>query len=61
KMKVGIKVYALEVLKRIARHFPEIQNEIVLLIKKHLPYSQMAFRSRALRCLKELNIMYEEE
>jgi hypothetical protein len=46
------------VLKKIAEQAPELEKELELTVRKLLPYSTAAFRSRARRILKDRD--YEE-
>jgi hypothetical protein len=41
-------------LSRVIREYPELQNELKIIIEDELPYAKPAFRSRGLRTLKEL-------
>lgn len=51
---VAIRVFAMTTLSRIIRGYPELQNELRIIIEDELPYAKPAFRSRGLRTLKEL-------
>jgi hypothetical protein len=51
---VAIRVFAMTTLTRIIRGYPEIQNELRIIIEDELPYAKPAFRSRGMRTLKEL-------
>ena len=44
---VAIKAFALTVLGRLAKKYPEIIPEIKLLIEEQLPHQTAAFKSRA--------------
>jgi hypothetical protein len=51
---VAIRVFSMTVLADIARHNPELNPEIVVLIEDQLPYASAAFHSRAKKVLKVL-------
>lgn len=55
--KIAVKVYALEILKSIAFHYPEIVQEIKLIIQKQYDYVSIAFQSRANKVLSQLSKM----
>lgn len=44
---VAIRVFALTVATKIARAEPDLQRELRLVVKKHLPHATAAFRVRA--------------
>lgn len=44
---IAIRVFALSVATKIARSEPDLQRELRLIVKKHLPYATAAFRVRA--------------
>jgi hypothetical protein len=51
---IAIRVFAMTTLSRVIREYPELQNELKIIIEDELPYAKPAFRSRGLRTLKEL-------
>ena len=44
---IAVRVFALSAATRIARSEPDLQRELRLVVKKHLPYATAAFRVRA--------------
>jgi hypothetical protein len=44
---VAVRVFALSVATNIAKAEPDLQRELQLVVKKHLPYSTAAFHKRA--------------
>jgi hypothetical protein len=51
---VAIKAFSLTVLQNLAKQYPDIQNEIKLVIEERWEYETAAFRSRAKKILKGL-------
>ena len=56
--KPGQKCYSLEIMDRISDKYPELRREIVLLVKKHLPYSNMAFCTRGKKYIEKYEVKY---
>src|SRR5690554_4424535 len=52
KEAVAIRVFAMKVLANLAEKYPEINNELKILIEDELPYSKPAFVSRGREILK---------
>lgn len=52
--KPAIKAFSLTVLQNLSRQYPDIKNEIKVIIKERWDQETMAFRSRARKILKEL-------
>ena len=52
---VGIKAFSITVLQNLAKHYPEIINEIKLVIEERWDYETVAFKTRARKLLKELS------
>jgi hypothetical protein len=52
---VAIKAFSLTVLQNLARHYPEIINEIKLVIEERWDYETIAFKTRAKKLLKEFS------
>lgn len=50
---VAIKAFSLTILGKLAKKYPEIIQEIKLLIEDQLPYQTSAFKVRAKRLLME--------
>lgn len=44
---VAVKVYAMTVLKRLVARYPEIEEEVRLMVAEQLPEASPAFRARA--------------
>ena len=52
---IAIKAFSITVLQKLARLYPEIINEIKLVIKERWDYESPAFKSRAKKILKEFS------
>ncbi|HLW21081.1 MAG TPA: hypothetical protein VKX33_12185 [Cyclobacteriaceae bacterium] len=52
KEAVAIRVFAMQVLANLAKKYPEIKNELNVLIEDELPYAKPAFVSRGRKILK---------
>lgn len=50
---VAVKVYAMQAIANIAKHHPELENELKAAIEDQLPKTTAAFHARAKRVLKE--------
>lgn len=50
---VAVKVYAMQAIANIAKHHPELENELKAAIEDQLPKTTAAFHARARRILKE--------
>lgn len=55
KQPVAIHVFAMTVLGNLCRKYPELKNELVLVINERLPYATAGFRSRARKIVEKLN------
>jgi hypothetical protein len=53
---VAIKAFSLTVLGNLAKQYPEIITEIKLLVEHQIHQQSAAFRSRARKVMKELNV-----
>jgi|SRR6266496_576200 len=51
---VAIKAFSLSILQELSKDYPEIKNEIKLIIEEQWPYETAAFRTRAKKFLKTL-------
>ncbi|WP_143306739.1 hypothetical protein [Chitinophaga vietnamensis] len=52
----AVKAFSMTVLSRLAKDYPDIRNEIILLIEDQLEHNPSAgFRSRAKKVLKEIS------
>ena len=54
KEPIAIKVFAMTVLEKIVLHYPELKNELIIIIEDQLPYSSAGFKSRGKKILKSL-------
>jgi len=54
KAQVAIRVFAMSVLARLAKHHPEFKNELKVLIEDEIPFTSPAFSSRGRKVLKAL-------
>ena len=54
--RIAQKVYSLDILARIAMIIPELKHELALIIRKQMPYTTLAFRSRGMKVLKKLGM-----
>ena len=52
---VAVKAFSITVLQNLARQYPEIMNEIKLVIEERWDYETVAFKTRAKKLLKELS------
>lgn len=51
---VAIKAFSLTVLEKLSHHYPEIKNELKVIIEDRWEHETAAFRSRARKMLKQL-------
>lgn len=51
---IAVKVFSMTVLANLAKKYPEIKAELILLIEDQLPHQTAGFKSRAKKVLKEL-------
>jgi hypothetical protein len=51
----AVKAFSLTVLQRLARRYPEIKNELKLVIDERWNYETAAFKSRARKLLREFS------
>ena len=51
---VAIRVFSMTVLANICQHFPELAQEVILVIEAHMPMGSPGFKSRGKRTLKQL-------
>jgi hypothetical protein len=54
KETVAVQVFAMTVLYNLSKEIPEFKNELKILIEDQLPYAKPAFKSRALKTLRNL-------
>ncbi|MEI9912474.1 MAG: hypothetical protein WDO71_24170 [Bacteroidota bacterium] len=54
KRKSSGKAFSLTILQNLSRLYPEIRNEIKVIIEERWEHETAAFRSRAKKILKEL-------
>ena len=52
---VAVKAFSITVLQNLAKHYPEIINEIKLIIEERWDYETVAFKTRAKKMLKEIS------
>ena len=52
---VAVKAFSLTILQNLSRQYPEIKNELKLVIEERWNYESVAFKSRAKKILKEMN------
>ena len=52
KEAVAIRVFAMQVLANLSKKYPEIKNELRILIEDELPYAKPAFVSRGRKILQ---------
>ena len=52
---VAIKAFSLTVLQHLSRHYPEIKNELKVIIEERWDFETAAFKSRARKILKEIS------
>jgi hypothetical protein len=51
---VAVKAFSLSILQNLSKQYPEIKNEVRLIIKERWPLETAAFHSRAKKFLKTL-------
>ena len=51
---IAVKVFAMTVIHNQIRRYPELKQELRILLEDQLPYSGPGFRSRAAKILKDL-------
>jgi len=51
---VAVKAFSLTILQNLSKQYPEIKNELKLIIEERWEHETAAFRSRAKKILKEL-------
>jgi len=51
---VAIKVYSMQILADLAMEYPELKQELILLIEDHMDLNSAGFKSRGARILKKL-------
>jgi hypothetical protein len=49
---VAVKAFSLSILHNLSHQYPEIKNEVKLIIEEQWPYETAAFRSRAKKFMK---------
>ena len=52
---VAVKAFSLTILQNLSHQYPEIKNELKLLIEERWDHETVAFRTRAKKILKEIN------
>ena len=52
---VAIKAFSITVLQNLAKKYPEIVNELKLVIEERWDYETVAFKTRAKKLLKEFS------
>jgi hypothetical protein len=52
--KVAVKAFSLTILENLSHQYPEIRNELKLIIEERWEHETAAFRSRAKKILKAL-------
>jgi len=60
---VALKVYAMEVLLKIARLYPELVNEFIMIIEEQIPYNSVGYKSRSkhiIKAMRSINIYRKE-
>jgi hypothetical protein len=49
---VAVKAFSLSILQNLSQQYPEIKNEVKLIIEERWPYETAAFHSRAKKFMK---------
>lgn len=57
KEAIAVRVFSMTVIERLSKDKPEIRRELCLLIEEELPLAGPAFRSRAMKILKNSRAM----
>ena len=55
KEAIAVRVFSMTVLNNLSRIYPDLKNELKLIIEDELPYASAGFLSRAKHVLKEMN------
>jgi hypothetical protein len=55
KIPIAVKAFSMTVLANIARHEPDLKQEIALVIEQMLPYGSAGIQARAKKVLKQLS------
>jgi len=56
---VAVKVFSMTVLANIAKHEPDLKQELIMLIREQMEWEKPAFRSRGKKILKQLSPHFE--
>ena len=54
KTESAVKAFAMSVAESMTRHYPELKNELKIIIEDQLPYATPSFKSRAKKIIKKL-------
>jgi len=54
KVAIAIRAFSMTILEKLVIKFPDLQNELVEIIKEYMPEEKPAFRSRGRKILKRL-------
>jgi hypothetical protein len=52
---IAVRVFSMTVLANIAKHEPDLKNELRLIIEKRMPWEGAGFKARGKKVLKQLN------
>ncbi len=51
---IAVKAYSMSILEKIALKFPELKQEVILIVENQIPYSSAGYKSRGTKLLKKL-------
>ncbi len=54
KEAIAVRAFSMTVLYNITKTYPEIKNELIMMIEDHLPYGSAGIKSRGRNILKQL-------
>jgi len=54
KVAIAIRAFSMTILEKLVIKFPELQNELIELIKEYMPDEKPAFKSRGKKILRRL-------
>jgi hypothetical protein len=52
KQPVAIRVFAMDILEKICREYPELDNELALIIEEFMPHESAGFKSKGKKVLQ---------
>jgi hypothetical protein len=56
KMATAVRAFSLTILEKLIIKFPELQNEVIELIKEQVPHGSAGFKNRGKKILRRLGV-----